>query len=547
MSVFKTLTFFLLGLSFSLSSPQAKAIEYSKINRSAAKGNTLILSLNPEPLNLNPLTSLEPGALTVRDQIFDTLLYRDLNTLEWRSRLAESWEVSKDKKVFTFHLRKNLVFEDGHSLTAEDVKFSFDAILDPRFKAFQLRSYFQGIEKAEIVDSLTVKFFARNLHYQNFSVISSGLLILPRHIYSDPEVNEKSTRTLVGSGPYKLYSVEKNKLISLRRNDRWFGYGLDEFKGFYNFQDINFIFPKDENHAIELIKNGELDFYELKTLANILQPTQSAPWGQSIFRAQVENSAPKDYFFLGFNLKKDLFKDRNIRMALAMLVNRTEINRHFRGQQAELTLGPQASSSDFASDKVKPILFDPPKAEELLARSGWRDHDHNGILDKKINGKTEEFRFTLIHASKDMEKIYNFIKEDMRRVGIDMEIRIMDMPELLQQLDQGHFDAVGMGWNGVIDWDPRPIWHSNVTGEKNMNFISYKNSAVDRLIEKAQGEFQREKRIPILRKVYEEIANDLPYIFLLNDKYTTYVYSRKLGRPGETYKYDLGLETWWSR
>ena len=233
-------------------------------------------------------------------------------------------------------------------------------------------------------------------------------------------------------------------------------------------------------------------------------------------------------------------------MALALLTNRAELNHRFRQDQSDLTNGPQYSHSDFASQTVKPISFDPEKAKELLAKAGWKDLDKKGILQKKSGGKTEEFRFVLIHSAKELEKYWSLVKEDFRKAGIDMEVRFVEWNSLLKTLDEGNFDAFGMAWNGVVEWDPKALWASTSVPPKGSNFIGYKNSDVDKTIEKARLEFDRNKRALLLQKVYELIASDVPYIFIFNDSSTIYLRSSKVKNSGDTMKYDLGTDLWWS-
>lgn len=484
--------------------------------------------------------------MTIRDYVMDTLLAHDLNNFEWVGRAAEKWEISKDKKVFTFHLRKGLKFHDGQPLTADDVKFSFDALFDSRYRSAHLRNYFQDIDKVEVLDPLTIRFTSKDAHYQDFAFIAAGLQILPKAIYSDLDKSEKLSRSLIGSGPYRFEQFEKGKFLILVRNENWYGFQTPEWKGFYNFSKLTFHFVHDENLAVELMKSGDLDFLEIKSRSNQALKTDTPPWGQTLFKIKAENSIPKDYLFLGMNQHRDFFKDKNVRMALALLTNRAELNRRFRSEQSDLTTGPQYSHSDFASATVKPISFDPEKAKELLAKAGWKDNDKKGILQKKSGGKIQEFRFVMLHSAKDLEKYWSVIKDDFRKAGIDMEVRFVDWNNLLKTLDAGNFDAFGLAWNGVVDWDPKALWASTSVPPKGSNFLGYKNSEVDKLIEKARLEFDRSKRTLLLKKTYEIIAQDVPAIFLFNDASTIYLRSANVKNSGDTMKYDLGTDAWWS-
>ncbi len=524
---------------------KSESSQFAQPNVSAPKGGTITLNLQEEPPTLHPIMSSDYYSALVQGYVMDTLLINDLNTWDWAPRLAEKWEISKDKKVFTFHLRKNSLFHDGHPVTAEDVKFSFDAIFEPKYKAAQKRPYYEGIDKVEVIDPYTVKVTTKDTYFQNFISIAQ-MSILPKHIYSDVEKSQKMTRQLVGSGPFSLDKFEKGQKLVLKRFDKWYGFTDDHWRGYYNFDQMVYRFVKEENVALEMVKKGDFDFMEFLQPEVYMQKTQGAPWGQTVFKNQVENSAAKGYFYMGFNFRKDLFKDKNVRLAMAHLMNREEMNKKFRYEMSHLATGPEYLQSDYASKSVKPIPFDPAKAVELLNKAGWKDTEKKGVLQKVINGKPVEFRFTLIHASKDREKYWTMYREDLKKVGIDMEIRLLEWNSFLKLTDEGNFDAMAMGWSGTIDWDPKQIWHSSNAIPGGSNFIAYKNIEVDKLIDKARVEIDRPKRMQMLRKVYEMIANDVPYIFMFNDKYYLYANSNKVVKPGATMKYDVGNDIWWS-
>lgn len=514
-------------------------------NAAAPQGGTFIRNLRGEPPTIHPITSTDLYSRVIKDYVVDMLLTRDIETYEWKSRLAEKWEISKDNKVFTFFLRKNAVFHDGKPVTAEDVKFSFDAIFEPKYEAAHLRPYYEGISKVEIVDAHTVKFYTRDTYFLNFDSAAS-LYVIPKHVYSDVAKSKKMNKALIGSGPYKLDKFDKGQKVILSRFDKWYGNDDAANKGYYNFKTINFRFVKDENVYLEMLKKGDLQFEELNS-EQYMKKTDGGPWGKTVSKFKVENATGKGYRYVGWNMRNDLFKDRDTRVALSHLMNREEMNKKFMYDLVTLATGPTDNYSDYASPKVKPILFDPKKAGELLAKAGWKDTDKDGVLDRVIKGKKTDFRFSLIHANKDTEKFMTFYREDLKKAGIDMEVKYLEWNSFLKMLDDGKFEAVQLAWTSGIEWDPKQIWHSSGAVPGGSNFIGYKNATVDKLIDQARQEMDRAKRIPLLRKVYEEIAAEAPYVFMFNQKFEFYATSNKIEKPAETFKYDIGLDTWWMK
>ena len=222
------------------------------------------------------------------------------------------------------------------------------------------------------------------------------------------------------------------------------------------------------------------------------------------------------------------------------------MNHKFKYDLAELCRGPNYNKSEYSPNTVKALGFDPKKATELLNKAGWKDTDKNGVLDKMVAGKKVEFRFTLIHANKDSEKYWTMYKEDLKKAGIEMEIKYLEWNSFLKLVDEGNFDAVAMAWGGGdIDWDPKQIWHSSSAVPGGSNFIYYKNTEVDKLIDEARMTVDRSKRMKMLRTVFEKIAADAPYAWLFNDKFDLYAVSGRLQQPADTFKYEIGLRTWW--
>ncbi|MNJ93329.1 Oligopeptide-binding protein AppA precursor [compost metagenome] len=531
-----------LILSASLTAPALAAAP----NPNAPKGGNFVFNLGGEPPTVHPITSTDLYSRKVRNYVCEGLASRDPETYEWKSRLAEKWEISKDNKVFTFHLRKNAVFHDGKPVTAEDVKFSFDAIFEPKYEAAHLRPYFEGLVKAEVLDPHTIRFTARDLYFNNFESAAT-LDVIPKHVYSDVAKSKRMNRELVCTGPYSLEKFDRGQVIRLKKFDKWWGNTDAGWKGAYNFDSITMRFYKDENVELERAKKGELDFLEMRVEA-FMKKSEGAPWGKTVLKNKVENSAPKPYGFIGWNFRKDLFQDRDVRVALAHLLNREEMNKKFRYGMSELATGAVYNRSEYAPPGVKAIEFSPKKAQELLAKAGWTDKDKNGVLEKAINGKVTEFKFTLVYPNKDVEKYYTMYRQDLKKAGIDMELKYLEWNSFLKLVDEGNFDAVTMAWGGgSVDPDPKQIWHSSGAVAGGSNFIAYKNPEVDKLIDEARVEPNKPKRVKLLQQVYKKIAEDAPYAFLFNDKYYFYANSNRMGKPTDTFKYDVGFDYWWMK
>ncbi|MFN8790137.1 MAG: peptide-binding protein [Bdellovibrionales bacterium] len=520
--------------------------KFAEPNLQAPKGGNFVRNLRGEPPTLHPIMGTDVYSQRVWDFTVDSLLERKYTDWEWAPRLAEKWEISKDGKTFTFTLRKNATWHDGKPVTAEDVKFSFDAVFEPKYQAAHLLPYLQGIAKVDVVDTHTVKVTAKDNYYKNFDSFAT-LNIIPKHVYADVEKSKKMSRTIVGSGPYKLESFARGQKIILKRNPNWAAQSEPYYKGAFNFETIDLRFIKDENIELERAKKGELDMIDMSPEAFVKKAT-GAPWDKTLFKRKIENDAPKSYSFVGWNLRREMFQDKNVRVALSHLMNREEINKKFLYGFYDLATGPTFIKSDFASAKVKAIPFDPKAAQELFAKAGWTDTDKDGTLDKTVNGQKVPFRFTLIYPNKEVERWWTHYQQDLKKAGVQMELKYLEWNTFLKLLDEGNYDAATLAWgSGDIDWDPKQIWHSSSAVPGGSNFVYYKNPEVDKLIDESRQTLDRKKRVQMLQKVYEIVAGDAPYVFLFNSKYNFYAHSKDIGRPGDTLRYNAGLYFWWKQ
>lgn len=515
-----------------------------KNQEKVVKGGSITLSIEEEPESLNPITSTSGYANEIQSWVCDTLLNRNPDTYAWESALAEKWSLSEDNKTATFTLRKDLVFHDGHELNAEDVKFSFDVINDKRFDTNHIKSYFENIESVEMVDKQTVKFKFKNNYFKNFDIVANQFVI-PKHIYADPEKNKKNNNQLVCSGAYRLDKFERGQGVDLVKFDKHYSQTQSTQKEFYNYSEIKYRFLLDENIKLEKIKKGELDFIEWRNSEIYEKRAVGEPWGKEVLKYKIENKVPKIWSYIGWNLEKPLFKEKNVRVALSYLANREEINKKFFNNNSLLVAAPISPVSEYAP-KVKPIPYNPKKAIELLTAEGWKDSNKDGIIDKEIDGKRVDFKFTLVFANKEFEKLWTILKEDMRKVGIEMNLKFMEFNSMLKMKDDLSFDAIAMSWaGGSVDPDPKQIWHSQSAIKGGSNFVGYKNPEVDKLIDESRVTVDRKKRINLLQKTYQIIAEDAPYLFMFSDRYSYYATTSKIKKLKPTFNYSVGSNSWW--
>ncbi len=519
--------------------------------RKVGAKDTFIQVLGSEPSDLHPIRANEVvsskivlQSIHTASAIVESLLSTDLDTYKPIPNLAQKWKISKDRKTFTFYLRKDVKFHDGTMMTSKDVEFSFKALFDDLYESYALRSFYTNFIKSEILDKYTIRFIAKNSYYLNLDVIG-GLRVFPKAFYSKQTKENSLAKTVMGSGAYKFHKWSKGKSITIIANPHWWGRNVKTAKKEYKFKKIVFKFIKEASLRKAMLERGKLDYDDSVRAEDFVKKMTGKPWGETVLKIKAVNKLPKSMSFIGLNNKNKIFKDKNTRVALAHLVNRSFLNKKFYYGMNAPSTGPFRIDSDYSNPNTKPILFNPAKARRILTKAGWADTDKDGLLDKVINGVKTQFKFNLLNANKDTEKVITVIKEDMKKAGIKMVIQTIDWNAFTKALDERKFDAVIMGWGGGgVDPDPTQIWHSKSIAGKGSNFISYSNPKVDNLIASAINIMDKPKRLVEFHKIHSLIAKDAPYIFFFEPKYSMYAISSRVHRPKDTYNYSIGSHFW---
>lgn len=507
---------------------------------------TLIRNAQDEPDDLSPLSSSDGYSRDIYEYVTEGLLRVNPETYQFEPELAERYEVSKDFLTYTFFLDKNAKWHDGKPVTSEDVKFSIEAVRDPLFKAAHRIPYYEDVESIETPDPQTVKIKMKKKYYLNLMVLGSEgyTPILPKHLYGDPKAKHP-VAPIYGSGPYKVETYNRGKNLMLVRVADYWGKDKPNLNSMGKWERVNFRFIKDENLQIEMARKEQLDYVEPIRAETFEKKVTGEPFGTKVKKIQAENKRPKNYGFVAWNNKDPLFKDKETRLALSHLFNRKVLIEKFMYNKAVEGRGPVYFKSQFMPDDVKPIEFSPEKARKLLTKAGWADKNKDGILERTVDGKPMDFRFSLLLPNRDVEKYFTMYKEDLKKAGIDMEIKLIEWSTFTKLLDQQKFQAVTLSWGGGgIESDLKQIWHTDSAKEGGSNFISYSNKEVDKYIDQAREEMNDKKRAELWKKAVRLIANDAPYTFLFNPKYDLFLINSRVGYDKPTYAYDFSYHYW---
>jgi peptide/nickel transport system substrate-binding protein len=500
--------------------------KYSKYSDSEpVDGDWLIYNLGAEPGTLNPITATDAYESTINSgNIYETLVKRDNKTLQIIPLLADSWEISEDKLVYTFFIKKGIKWHDGIPFTAHDVVFSYQKIMDPKVDAPHLRSYYKDVKNVEAVDDYTVRFTYAKPYFLALE-FCGGMPIVPKHIFEKGDFNtHPAGRHPIGTGPYRFLKWTTGEEIVLERNEEYWGKKP-------HIKRIVFKMISDPTVAFQVLKREEIDLAGLTAIQWDRQTSSQR------FKRNFEKLSyfTPNYSYIGWNMRRPFFSDKRVRTAMTHLVNRKLILEKLLYNLGEVVTNPFYINSPEYDKSIEPYPYDPERAKRLLEEAGWIDHDGDGIRDK--DGVKFEFEFLIPSGSITGEQISTILKEELKRVGIKMDIRKLEWAVFTKQLDERKFDAVTLTWAMGVESDPYQIWHSS-QAEKGSNFVGFENKEADRLIEEARTEFNREKRIKLYRKFARIVYEEQPYTFLFCRKSTIALHKRFKGVK----VYPLGLD-----
>ncbi len=468
-------------------------------------GGTVVVGILTDVDNWNPFLVSTSTADDVLALLYPTLAVEQVDYREhppsFAPNLAESWEFSPDGLRLTFRLRPEAAWSDGVPVTARDVVFSWRARISPvlGWGGSELED---RIASVEALDEKTVRFTFQRVYPYRLMDANDGPIV-PAHAWEQfPfETWERVdwSRYALSAGPFVLASHEPQQQFVLERNPRYWRAGhplLDR---------IVWRVVPDQSGLVTQLKAETIDLVEG------IPPTE-AEHVRRHPRLDLIVFSDRSYGYVGWNNRVPLFRDRRVRTALTLAIDRTTLLDTVLRGFGSLGVGPVLSTMWAFNARLQPLPHDPARARRLLAEAGWEDHDGDGVLDR--NG--QPFRFELLTNSGNQvrEDLCLLIRDQLARVGIEVSPRFVEWGALLSRLQRGEFEAYVGAWREATQVDLGPIWHSAPPGTPTMNYVGYADPEVDRLIEKVARLGTIEAQKPVLDRIQALIVRDQPYTFL---------------------------------
>jgi len=451
----------------------------------APEPGIITVAIPVSPNNLDPRFGTDENSARAQELIFNDLVRWDDQT-RLAPGLAISWDTT-DHQTYRVRLREGVRFHDGHELTSADVVFTFASMLDPAV-ASPWRGAFRDLASVVPIDRYTVDFvltqpsgsFLPNLV---FKIVPAGA---GRELRDHP----------VGTGPYEFVSYTVDDRLEMRAFREYFD-GLPRNRGI-----VMKIVPDDIMRGLELRK-GTSDL-----VVNDLAPDM-------VYQLEHEGLALTkspgiDYQYVGFNLRDPVLKDVRVRQAIGHAIDRQAIVDYLRRGLATVADGMLPPTNWAYEPDVAVYDYDPERAKALLDEAGYPDPDGSGPRPRlSLSYKTTSLEFPRLQAA--------VIQQNMRDVGIDIDVRSYEFATLYADILKGNFQMYSLQWVGGALADPdilRRVFHSQQVPPAGFNRGRFSDPEVDRLIDRASSATDYEERRELYGQVQQRIAEAAPYISL---------------------------------
>jgi peptide/nickel transport system substrate-binding protein len=444
----------------------------------------LVAGIESYPLQLDPRYATDANSVRVGNLIYNALLRAD-ETGELRPELAENWRVLDDR-TYIFELRKNMNFHDGRPLTAADVKFTYESILEPNSRSPK-RSLVKPLQSIETIAPHQLEFRLLSPHAPFVEQFTLGIVPAgspPAHQARHPPA---------GSGPFRLAGMESGESITLAANPNYWN-GKPRLSG------LQFRSVPDAMVRVLEFKKGSIDFMQ-----NDIEPDM-LPWLAKNTDAEIGAHDGTTYQYIGINLTHPILRNVKVRQALACAVDRDSVIRHLLKGTVTKANGLLAPSNWAYDGSVELWPHDPARAKRLLDEAGFPDPDGDGPLPR--------FRLSFKTTHIDLRRrIAEAFKEQLQQVGIELEVRSYEWATFFSDVKKGNFHLYSLAWVGVMDPDIfYQIFHSASVPPGGDNRGRYRNAEVDRLLEAGRKLTDRERRKLIYAQAQKILAADLPYV-----------------------------------
>ena len=516
----------------------------------AQKGGTIRLFGGQPPKSFNAYVDNNNYSAMVFDLMYGKLLGVDHATSELVPALAKRWAVSADGREYTFVIDERAKWSDGEPITAEDVKWTFDVVMDQNSDTGPWKSTLNFFESPEIVDKRTVILRKKGDSPRDWRDIlnCSVFWVLPKHAFVGQDFNKLNLVGAVTGGAYQIVRSEAQVETELRRHGNWWCQDLPQYRGTFNFDRVLVRYFADNENAFEALKKRKIDVYPVYTARIYDKETGGTSFKHNwLLKRRVRNRAPIGFQGFAMNMRRFPFDDVRVRRAMAALLDRETMNRTMMSGAYFLLKSYYTDLYDSRNPCPNEMhVYDPDKAAKLLAEAGWKRDPTDGVLRK--DGR--KFEFAFLSRSSTEDKFLVMFDHELRRQGISMSIVRKDFAGWMRDMDSFEFDMTWAAWGAGVVKYPELSWSGTEADRKGSNNITgFKSAEVDRLIAEEKGFENAEDRLKAYRRIDSLVAAAVPYVLLWQTDSTRILYWNKFGMPDTVLspveREESVLSYWW--
>ena len=544
------------------------------VNPDAPKGGTVKFGSYGSFDNLNRVAFKGSKAAGL-GYVNDTLMRRVWDeAFSLYGLIAETVELPEDRSFITFYLNPNATFHDGSPITRDDVLFSLETF-QTKGTPNQKKTYGKVVQ-TEMVGNNGIKMIFENNEDKELPLIIAGFLpIIPKKFYENLDVTKTFLDIPLGSGPYQIDSLDPGRQIKYKRVENYWAKDLPVNKGLYNFDAIIYDYYKDSNVLVEAFKVGEYDFrreYNVKRW--LTEYDFKAVNSGEVILEEMNNDRPVGMNGLVMNTRRDIFNNRNVRLALSYAydhewINKTIYQNAYVRTDSFFDNSPLASSGlpskeelelldvwkDQIPSEVFTETFTPPttdgsgndrknllKAKEILEKEGWI------VENGKLFKDGQEFKFEFLIVSPSDEKIALAYQSNLKKLGITMDVRTVDSSQYQERLLNYDFDMIKRYWGvSLSPGNEQQFYWGSEVGKKDgsRNYPGIDSPAVDALIEKLISATNREELTTAIHALDRVLLWGHYVVPLYHSNKDRIAYWDFFEYPDEIPLYGIVIESWW--
>jgi len=548
---------------------------FDYVNPDAPKGGTLLDSWTGSFDSLNPYILKGDPAIGL-GLMYDTLMVSsDDEPFSEYGLVAQKIEVPEDRSYATFFINPKARFQDNIPITADDVIFSFNALIEKGNPLY--RQYYASVDHLEKLDDLTVKFVFKPGDNLELPLILGQVPVLPAHYWKDRDFTKTTFEIPVGSGPYKIRDFEPGRHITYERVKNYWAKDLPSVKGMYNFDTIRYDYYRDLDVERQAFFAGEY-YYRGEHSSREWSTGYDKPPVRNgdIKKELIPNHQPRGMQGFVMNTRRPIFADHRVRRALQYAMDFQWLNRamfygayqrtdsYFSNSElasSGLPKGEELEVLNRFRDQLPPDIFTKPyslpdydqengrrkalrESMTLLNDAGWVLRDR-----KLVNEKTGElFHFNLLLRQPGFEKIALMMQARLRQLGIEMDFRLVDTGQWINRIQAHDFDMTTFWWQQTLSPgnEQRDFWSSAAADQPgSRNFAGIKDPVVDQIIDLVISADSRDSLVQRTRALDRVLLwgdYTIPQWYQPADRLA---YWNIFGRPSVVPTKGNSMMTWW--